>query len=116
MRRYLLAIALLCVASPAFASNAYIVEFAALGGALNGPPQIAALPPLTHQKVDFSGGAASSSAFSAGTKFIRVHCDAACSIRVGGSAATTAFLRIPLDGIEYFGVQPGDTISVIANP
>jgi hypothetical protein len=108
--------ALLTVTS-AEAANAYISEYAVLTATATGgsAAQSAALPSLTDQKVDFSGGAASSAAFGTQTKYIRIHCDAACSVRVGGTA-TISNARIPLDGVEYFGVQPGATISVIANP
>jgi hypothetical protein len=103
--------------SPSYAANAYISEYAALSGTSSGQAtaQIATLPPFADQKVDFSGGAASSAAFNAKTKFIRVHCDAACSINISGPA-TTSNARIPLDGVEYFGVLPGSVLSVIANP
>ena len=61
-------------------SNAYISEYATLGSTSNGgPAQIASLPAIIDQKIDFSGGATSSAAFNAATKFIRIHCDAACS-------------------------------------
>lgn len=113
--RFLAALCLVLVAWPAWAANIYITEFAVLGTAQSGVPQIAALPPLAHQKVDFSGGATNAAAVGAATKYIRIHCDAACSIRVGGTADVT-YMRIPLDGVEYFGVQPGAVISVIANP
>lgn len=115
MRRILAALLICVLSTQAFAANAYISEFEAMGGASNGVPQVAALPPITHQKVDFSGGATSATAFRATTRFIRIHCDAACSIRVN-SAATTSYLRIPTDGVEYFGVNPLDVLSVIANP
>lgn len=112
----LLAVAIFALLSaPALAANAYITEFSALGTANNGAPQVATLPPVTHQKVDFSGGAVNATAFNVQTKYVRIHCDAACSIRVGGTATIT-YMRIPTDGIEYFGVQGGDVLSVIANP
>jgi len=105
------------LSTPALAANAYISEYAALTQTSSGvaTAQAATLPPFADQKVDFSGGAASSAAFNSSTKFIRVHCDAACSIRIGGTA-TTSNARIPTDGIEYFGVQGGAILSVIANP
>jgi len=119
MNRYLSILAAVffgLITSEAYAANAYVTEFSSLGSTYGGvPPQIGALPPVTHQKVDFSAGAASAAAFNAQTFFVRVHCDAACSIRVGGTA-TTSYLRIPTDGVEYFGVHPGDVLSVIANP
>lgn len=115
-KKLILAGFLALLAGPSLAANAYISEFGALTSTASSTlAQAAPLPPLAEQKVDFTAGATASSAFSAQTRYIRVHCDAACSIRVGGTA-TTSFMRIPLDGVEYFGVQPGATLSVIANP
>lgn len=117
LRKLLAAACFALLASPAFAANAYITEFSILTATASGggSAQAASLPPLAEQKVDFSGGAASAAAVGNQTKYIRIHCDAACSIRVGGTA-TTSFMRIPLDGVEYFGIQPGAVVSVIASP
>jgi hypothetical protein len=119
MRRILMAAtAFACLAaSPCYAANAYISEYATLAATASGgsSAQIATLPPLATQKKDFSGGAVSATAFGNTTKYIRLHCDAACSFSVSGTA-TTSDPRIPLDGVEYFGVQPGQVLSVIANP
>lgn len=95
-------------------ANLYISEYAVLASAQSGHAQAAAEPALAVQKVDFSGGAASSEAFNTQTKFIRLHTDAICSIRFGGTA-TTSYPRMAADGTEYFGVQPGGTVSVISN-
>ena len=93
----------------------YISEYAVLASAQSGSAQVAAEPSLAVQKVDFSGGVAPSAAFNAQTKFIRLHTDATCSIRFGGSAATTSYPRMSAGQTEYFGVQPGSKLSVIAN-
>lgn len=117
LRKLFLASLLALLAGPAFAASAYISEYAALGQTSSGTAtaQIATLPPFVDQKVTFTGTPGSSAAFNAKTRFIRVHCDAACSISVSGTA-TTSNARIPTDGVEYFGVQPGAVLSVIANP
>jgi len=75
--------------------------------------------PCTDQAVvDYSGGAASSAAFAATTKYIRVVSDSDCSLLFGASpqtaAATNAYL--PAKTIEYFGVVAGQIVSVHANP
>jgi hypothetical protein len=75
MRRILAALLFVLLPTQVFAANAYITEFSVLGTANNGAPQVATLPPVTHQKVDFSGGAASAAAFNVQTKYIRIHCD-----------------------------------------
>ncbi len=119
MLRKLLATACFALlASNALAANAYISEFAALGRTSSGvaTAQIATLPSNADQKLDYSGGAQTSAAFNSKTYFIRVHCDSGCSVSGTGSAATTSNMRIPADGVEYFAVLPGSTISVISSP
>lgn len=117
LRKLILAGFLALLAGPSLAANAYISEFAALGRTSSGTAtaQIATLPVNADQKLDFSGGVQTSAAFNAKTFFIRVHCDAACSVN-GSGTATTSNMRIPADGVEYFAVQPGATISVISSP
>lgn len=91
----------------------YISEFSSLAKLAD--IQVAMMPPLAQQTVAI-GVEAKSSAFGANTRFARVHCDAACSIVIGQSpTATTAALRLAADHTEYFGVQPGHRLSVIAN-
>lgn len=117
LRKLFLASLLALLAGPALAASAYISEYAALGQTSSGTAtaQIATLPPFVDQKVTFTGTAGASAAFGVKTKFIRLHCDAACSYSVSGTA-TTSNARLPADVIEYFGVQPGQVLSVIANP
>lgn len=98
-------------------AKAYITEYSgvrALEG-FPGPAQIALTPELANQTVVI-GSEAKSSAFSAGTRLIRVHVDAICSIEIGTApTATTSMARMAADQTEYFGVVPGDKISVITN-
>lgn len=98
------------------ASKLFISEYGVLGGPQ--PQAQAAEPALVDQVVDFSGGATASSAFSTSTKYVRLQCDTRCAIRVStaGTAATTSNKPLAADAPEYFGVQPGDKVSVIASP
>lgn len=125
LRKFILAACLVSFASPSLAaSKAFISEYSIMGqtNMYNQPAQIAAEPTLVDQApVDFSGGAASSAAFGTNTKYIRILCDTRCAIRfrpacTGGSAATISSKPLPVDAPEYFGVQPGDCVSVIASP
>lgn len=122
MKIRLLAAALLCLlASPSFAaSKLFISEYGVLSATNSGgvPAQAAAEPTLGDQVVDFSGGATSSAAFSSQTRYVRLMCDTRCAIRVttAGSAATTSNKPLAADSPEYFGVQPGDKVNVIASP
>lgn len=117
LRKLILAGFLALLAGPALAASAYISEYTSLGQTSSGvaTAQIATLPPMADQKVTFTGTPGSSAAFNSKTRFIRITCDAACSINLGGTA-TTSNARIPADVIEYFAVQPGAVLSVIANP
>jgi hypothetical protein len=65
--------------------------------------------------LDISGGVQSSAAFNSQTKYVRITCEVQCAVKVGGTA-TTSSLPIGAMSPEYFGVQPGATLSVIANP
>jgi hypothetical protein len=99
------------------ASRVTISEFATLGIAGSGQlAQVAALPSLRDQAVlDISGGVQSSAAVGSDTKFIRIVSEVRASMRVGGTASianTVLVANVP----EYFGVQGGAVISVIANP
>lgn len=94
-------------------ATAYITEFREISkiGA-----QIAQGYPVAQNNVAIGGASAQSAAFNNATRYIRVHVDAICSIRIGSNpsaAATDA--RMAADNTEYFGVQSGDKIAVIAN-
>ncbi len=95
----------------------YISEYANLASyqGTSNSVQAAGEPASAVQVVDFSGGAASSAAFGAQTRFVRLNTDATCSVRFDGQAATTSYPRMGADQTEYFGVQPGSKLSVIGN-
>ncbi len=99
------------------ASRVTISEFGALGTGSSGQlAQVAALPSLRDQAVlDISGGVQSSAAVGNDCKFVRIMSEVRASMRVGGTA-TTANLVLAPNVPEYFGVQSGAIISVIANP
>jgi hypothetical protein len=99
----------------------YITEYKSivpLGGAyVSVVAQIAAEPGVDQSPVDFSGGVASSASFAAATTYIRVVCDAQCSVLFGTNpTATNSNKMLPALAPEYFGVTPGQKISVVSNP
>lgn len=96
-------------------SKLYITEYESLPNIGTQGAQLAAEPATAVQVLDFSGGVQLSSAFSAKTRYVRLHTDAICSIRFDGSNATTSYPRMAADNTEYFAVQPGSKVSVIAN-
>ena len=120
MLRYLVAaaFALLASTSAEAASRVWISEFGVLTttATAGSPGQMAAIPAITIQStLDISGGVQSSAAFNAQTKYIRIICEVQCAISGSGTATTSSTL-LPALSPEYFGVQPGATVSVIAAP
>jgi hypothetical protein len=95
----------------------WITEFGILANtaAAAGEAQIAPLPALARQNLDTTGGVQTSAAFGRGTFFIRVVCEVQCAI-AGTGTATVNDTLLPAYTPEYFGVQPGSTISIIAAP
>lgn len=73
-------------------------------------------PLIKEQVVAIAASHNESVPFTDNTAFIRINCDAICSIKIGKSAvATTSNMRLAANQTEYFGVHPGDVISVIQN-
>lgn len=73
-------------------------------------------PALATQTVAIGGASQQSAPFGGGTRIIRVHCDAICSVFIGPNAvATTAHPRFPASQTEYMEVNAGDQLAVIAN-
>lgn len=97
----------------------YITEFAALGTPANGGNiQVAGQSPIAEQTVSISGTSAQSSAFNTNTRFVRLHTDAICSVLFGTDpTATTAKMRMPANGTEYFAVPQAQSykVAVITN-
>lgn len=72
---------------------------------------------ITQPVIAITGSSTPSQAFSQQTILIRVHCDSVCSVKVGGinPVATTQSMRLAANQTEYFSVQQGDALAVIAN-
>lgn len=97
----------------------YITEY------VNAPPiqngqmlAVGAEPAIAEQRVAIGGASASSAAFNAKTKFVRIHTDAICSIKFGASGSTTAVAtekRMAANTTEFFGVVPGQVVANITN-
>jgi hypothetical protein len=90
----------------------YISEYANLAQFSGAVPPIAPEPSPTTQVVDFSGGVTSSAVFSTATRFVRLHTDAICSFRFGGSAATTSYPRMAADATARCraGIKSGKAV------
>ena len=102
-------------------SKLYVTEYSRAATEENGQAVPVGLEPgLDDAPIDFSGGAAGST-LKANTRFVRVHCDAICSIvfAASGAPAPTANTnnkRLASGQTEFFGVQAGGTqLSVVTN-
>jgi LysM repeat protein len=96
----------------------YVSEYTSMANALNGAAQVAQHPGVQQQSMAITASSTTlPTAFTPQTRFIRVQNDSICSIAIGSGtpvAVTTKF-RVPAETIEYHGVNPGDTLAVIAN-
>jgi hypothetical protein len=97
----------------------YISEHASLAqDTTAGNAQIVKQPALTTQTVVIqSGTPLQSAAFGAATRIVRVAVDVVACVLVGpvnNTHATTSSPRMAANQTEYFAVNPGDQLSVIA--
>ncbi len=103
-------------------SKLYISEYARMtqaSGPGNAVVQAPEEPPVATQAIDFTSGAVQSAAFSAKTRFVRLHTDAICSVKFGAAPTATANdPRLAAGQTELRGI-PGDgsaaKVSAIAN-
>lgn len=92
----------------------YISEYQSRG-VVSGSTVEVAREPSVDQVVTFSTET-KSAAFASTTHLVRLHADAKCSVKFGASpTATTNSKKLAADSTEYFAVEPGHKVSVIAN-
>lgn len=73
----------------------------------------AKLPAIAQQQVTFTTSQASN-AFSADTRFVRVHTDSACRVAFGDAPTATATdMRMAAGQTEFFAVPPGSKIAAV---
>jgi hypothetical protein len=90
-------------------SKLYVTQYA------QGDAHCAKEPPLDDTPVTF-GAEVKSAAFNPLTTFVRLHTDAICSVAFGKNpTATTEHRRMVAGQTEYFAVESGFKVSVIAN-
>jgi len=93
----------------------YVREYVEPPVHLGGLLPMASEPGVADQVVDYNAGVASSSAFNAKTRFVRVHTDAICSILFGTApTALTTSARMAAGQTEYFEVPKGQSYKVSA--
>jgi len=96
----------------------YVVEYAQLGYDPQGPAAVPEQPTLSKQTLPIGGSSVVSAPFQPATKYVRLHCDAICSINFGiNPVATTTTERMAANQTEYSGVPRGAgfQVAVIAN-
>jgi hypothetical protein len=94
----------------------FITEFRQMPNeqSINGQPQAVMLPSNGTQVINL-GASTQSAVIKYATRLVRLHAVAACHVTVGTNpTATTSDMRLGEGQTEYFGVQPGDRIAVIA--
>jgi len=98
-------------------TKGYISEYAVMPQQTGVLLQVGKEPSITDYVVDYTSAHAESAAFNAKTNFIRVHVDSIASFKIStaGTAATTSNARLAANQTEFFGVTPGDKISLITN-
>lgn len=95
----------------------YVSEFAAIApGGSGGAAQVAGAPLASQTVAIGASSAATTNGFGNGTRLIRVHTDAICSIAIGPNpTAVATAMRMAAGATEYFSVNPGEKIAVITN-
>lgn len=97
----------------------YITEYSLMPMDQNNKPvPIGYEPAVAYQTVAIGGGSLQSSAFNSRTRFVRIHCDAICSIKFGTNpTAVTTESRLAANQTEFFGIQGDQTykVAVISN-
>ena len=97
----------------------YISEYTELPTALYANYRPMAPEPTIRDQTLAIGGTSVSTTFTTFTNFVRLHCDTICSVSFSNSSATaTATVlskRLAQNQTEYFSVQPGGSVAVIAN-
>lgn len=93
----------------------YVTEYYLLATVPNNPGQVPQEPPLADYTVSFGS---MSPPFQPGTRIVRLHSDAICSVLLGQNpSATTTNGRFAANQTEFRGVPEGQgfRVSVVAN-
>ena len=116
MRRHpvgLILVALAClVGAHVRADTLYVTEYQTASPVIW---QAAVTPPVRSSVVAIAASSAQSPAFLSNTRIVRLHCDVACFLEVGGMnpTATTSSARLVAGQTEYFYVTAGDKVAVL---
>lgn len=99
-------------------STAYIQEYSEMPR-INGQIALVGQEPAaaTQAPLTFTGTAGQSAAFGVNTKFIRLHVDGIASVKFGANptAVANTDARMIAGTTEFFGVVPGQKVSVVTS-
>lgn len=106
-------------AAGAWPSTAFlsVAEFESLLEDPNSGSPLPRCPPITTQFIAYGSWPAMSAAFQANTRIVRLQPTGVCAVDAGGPdpiASAEHGMRMVGGAVEYFGVDPGDWLSVIA--
>ena len=94
-----------------------VSEFSQFGVDPNTGEAVARVPPIVEQVIAAAPG--NTAPFNTATRFVRVHNGTAAGVSVafgtGVTSATTTNMRLAANQTEYFMVNAGDQMAVIAN-
>ena|ERR1700680_1405299 len=96
----------------------YITEYESITPTSEGgAAQIPREPAVVDQApIAISGSSLQSVAFGKTTNYVRLHCDAICSVKFGANpTATASNQRMAASQTEFKGVTPGYKVAVITN-
>lgn len=97
-------------------ADVFISEYARLARDADGNVIPVGKEPAVAEQVLEIGSAVASAAFNESTRLIRVHAEAACCLLFGAApTAVTTKKRMGAGATEYFGIVPGQKVSVIAD-
>jgi hypothetical protein len=94
----------------------YITEYAELALDAQGRSvPVGKEPAIAQQTVTFTGGATQSAAFNGKTRFIRCYSDTAGYMLFGIDPTATTAQDTPIAATtaEYFGITPGQKLSIV---
>lgn len=94
----------------------YIREYGNVAYLPGGTAQVGQEPGTDQTPVVIGAGSLPSAAFDGGTRMVRIHTDAICSIAFGTApVADVNSARMAAGATEYFAVVRGQKVAVIAN-
>ena len=75
------------------------------------------MPALGEQFIDFGGASLASAPFGNTTRYVMLNTDASCCLAWGKApVAVPTAQRLGPNETRFYGVNPGDSVAVIASP